>query len=270
MITKATKNPIQTTARFAAFLYLLIAVIAGFTYFYVPSQLIVPGDAAATASNIQASGSLFRLGIGAELVIFLSEIVLSVLLYFIFKPVSKTLSLIAAVSRLAMTAVHALNLLNHLIALLLLSGAAYLTVFEPAQLNTFAMLFLDAHGIGYTIGIVFFALSTGTLGYLIYKSGFLPKALGGLFLVASLGYFIDSFSLLLNPSWKDTPVLIAMTIAIAEIAFPLWLLIKGVNTEKWEKRALESAELEPHRSGRDGGFEPAPIGQLIADPQPRK
>lgn len=194
---------------------------------------------------------------------------LSVLLYIILKPVSKTLSLIATASRLAMTGVHALNLLNHLIALFLLSGAAYLTVFEPAQLNAFAMLFIDAHGIGYSIGIVFFALHTAILGLLIFKSGYLPKALGVLFLIASLGYFIDSFSLLLIPSYKDTPALIAMTIAIAEIAFPLWLLIKGVNTEKWEKRALESAEFAPRRGSSDMAFEPAPVGQLISDSNPR-
>lgn len=270
MKANGNKNSIQKMARSAAALYLLIAIVAGFTYFYVPSQLITPGDAAATANNIRESGSLFRLGIGGELIIFLSEIVLSVLLYVILRPVSKTLSLIAAVSRLAMTAIHGLNLLNHLIALLLLSGTAYLTVFEPAQLNAFAMLFLDAHGIGYTIGIVFFALSTCTLGTLIFKSGYLPKALGALFLVASLGYFIDSFSLLLNPNYKDTPAVIAMTIAIAEIAFPLWLLIKGVNTDKWEKRALEAAELEPRGNGSNAGFEPAPAGQLVAEPRPRR
>lgn len=269
MKANGNKHSIHQMARSAGALYLLIAVVAGFTYFYVPSQLITPGNAAATATNIAASGTLFRLGIGGELVIFLSEIILSVLLYVILRPVSKTLSLVAAVSRLAMTAIHGLNLLNHLIVLLLLSGTAYLTVFEPAQLIALAMLFLDAHDIGYTIGIVFFALSTGTLGYLIFKSGYLPKALGALFLVASLGYFIDSFSLLLIPSYKDTPAVIAMTIAIAEIAFPLWLLIKGVNTDKWEKRAVEAAEMEPLRSGSETGFEPIPAGQQLAEAKPR-
>ena len=117
-------DSIKKTARIAGSLYLLITVAAIVAHFYVPSNIIVPGDAAATASNIMASEPLFRVGaIGGELVILLSEIVLSVLLYVLFKPVSRLLSLVAAVSRLAMTAIHGINLLNYFFALLLLSGA---------------------------------------------------------------------------------------------------------------------------------------------------
>lgn len=269
MHTVKTQNSIQMTAKISGVLYLLIAAAAGFAHFYVPSQLIAPGDATATANAIAASGTLFRLGIGSELLILLSEVVLSVLLFIILRPVSKTLSLVAAVSRLSMTAIHAVNLLNHFIALLLLSGTAYLTVFDPAQLNALAMLFIDAHGFGYSIGIVFFALHTAILGYLIFKSGYLPKILGILFLVASLGYLVDSLSLLLIPSYKETPAVIAMTIMIAEIAFPLWLLIKGVNQEQWEKRVLASVEAAPRLSGSDTGSEPATAGQLRAEPKTR-
>jgi len=114
-----------------------------------------------------------------------------------------------------MTTIHGLNLLNKLFVLLLLSGAGYLTVFEPAQLNALVMLFLDGHTYGFGIGIVFLSLHAILLGYLIYKSGYFPKILGVLF--------------------------IALPIAIGEIAFPLWLLFKGVNAGQWEKRALGSA-----------------------------
>jgi hypothetical protein len=240
MTTREEIHSIQKIAKVAGALYLLIAVLAGFVHFYVPGKLIVPGDAAATAGNIMASTGLFRMSIAAELVILLSEIVLSALLYLLFKPVNKTLSLVAAVSRLAMTVIHGVNLLNHFIVLLLVGGAAYLTVFQPNQLQALVTLFLDSYNYGYTIGIVFFTLHTFTLAYLIFKSGYFPKILGVLFVVAAFGYLIDSFSHVLIPGYKTGPAYIALPIAIAEIAFPLWLLIKGVNVEGWEKHALGS------------------------------
>ncbi len=232
---------IQKTARFAGVLYLIITVAAIFAHFYVPSNIIVPGDAAATANNIVNSETLLRVGgVGSEMVILLSEIVLSVLLYFIFKPVSKMLSSLAAVSRLIMTTIHGINLINYFFAILLLSGAGYLAVFDAEQLPALAMVFLDAHSYGFTIGIAFLTLHVFLLGYLIYRSGFVPRIFGILFLAAGVGYLIDSFALLLSSTYKTTPVYLAVPIAVAEIAFPLWLLIKGVNVEKWEERALES------------------------------
>jgi len=229
-------NSIQKTARIAGVLYLLITVLSIPVHFVIPTQLIIPGDAAATANSIMASMGLFRMGIGAELVLLLSEIVLSVLLYILLKPVSKTLSLIAAVSRLAMTMIHGANLLTHFIVLLLLGGAGYLTVFAPDQLQALVMVFLNAYDYGFTIGIVFLFLHASILGYLIFKSGYFPKILGVFFMIASLGYLIDSFSHILIPNYQTGPVYLALPIAIAEIAFPLWLLIKGVNAKQWEKR----------------------------------
>ena len=187
-----------------------------------------------------ASESLFRVGgIGGEMVILLSEIVLSVILYVLLKPVNQTLSLIAAVSRLAMTIIHGLNLLNYGFALLLLSGADYLTPFTTDQLQSLMMLFLDAHSFGFTIGIAFLTLHVFILGYLIIRSGYIPRILGILFLIAASGYLIDSSALLLLPNYA-TPDFLALPIAVAEIAFPLWLLVKGVNTDQWKRRAHES------------------------------
>jgi hypothetical protein len=236
---------IQRYAKLAGALYLLIAVLSGFVHFYVPGKLIVSGDATTTANNIIASEGLFRMSIGSELVILLSEIVLSILLYVLLRPVSNTLSLVAAVSRLAMTTIHGVNLLSSFIVLLLLSGAGYLTVFAPNQLHALVMLFLDAYTYGFTIGIVFLALHAFVLGYLIFKSGYFPKILGVLFIIAAFGYLIDSFSHALFANYKTGAVYFAIPIAIAEIAFPLWLLFKGVNAEQWEKRALESACYNP-------------------------
>ncbi len=233
---------IQRNARFAGVLYLVITVAAILAHIYVPSLIIVPGDAAATANNINESATLFRLGtVGGELVVLLSEVVLAVVLYVLLKPVDKTLSLIAAVSRLVMTTVHGINMINYFFAILLVSGTGYLSVFSAEQAQSLAMLFLDAHGYGFTIGIAFLTIHVFVLGYLIFKSGYFPKILGVLFIAAGVGYLVDSFALLLLPSYETTPGIIAATIAIAEIAFPVWLLIKGVNKEGWEKRSLESA-----------------------------
>jgi len=205
---------IQKIARIAGMLYLLITVLSIPVHFVIPAQLIVAGDATATANQIMASAGLFRMGIGAELLLLLSEIGLTVLLYILLKPVSKTLSLVAAVSRLAMTMIHGANLLTHIIVLLLFGGAGYLTVFEPAQLNALGMMFLNAYDYGFTIGIVFLFLHALILGYLIFNSGYFPRILGVLFMIASLGYVIDSFSHVLIPNYKTGPVYLALPIAI--------------------------------------------------------
>lgn len=232
---------IQRTARIAAVLYLIITVAAIFAHIYLPSNIIVPGDAAATANNIISSETLFRVGgVGGELVVLLSEVILSIVLYVLLKPVNKTLSMLAAVSRLVMTTIHGLNLLNYFFAILLLSGAGYLSAFNTEQLHGLVMLFLEAHSIGFTIGIAFLTLHVFILGYLIFKSGYFPKVLGILFIAAGVGYLIDSFALLLFSGYETTPTVIAIVIAVSEVAFPLWLLIKGVNKEGWEKRSLQS------------------------------
>jgi hypothetical protein len=240
MTTRAAGTSPLVYARIAGILYLIIAIAAIFGPSFVRSSLVVPGDATTTANNIMASGSLFRAGIVSYLVIFLSEIVLSVLLYVLLKPVSKTLSLIAMVFRLAMTTIHGINLLNQFSALLLLSGADYLTVFETDQLHALVLLFLDAHEYGWWIGIVFFSLHVFLLGYLVYKSGYFPRILGVLLILASFIYLINALAILLLPNYEETPVFLALLIVIAELAFPLWLLFKGIDVEQWEKRALES------------------------------
>ncbi len=236
---------VQLTARIAAILYLVITVAAIVAHGVVPGNLFVAGDAAATASHIAASESMLRFGgIGGELVILLSEIVLSVLLYVLLKPVNKTLSLLAAVARLVMTTIHGLNLLNYFFVLQLVGGASSQSVaaFSTDQLQALALLFINAHHYGFEIGIAFLSVHAVILGYMIFKSGYFPRLLGVLFMVAAAGYFVDSFGQLLFANYgTTTPAFITIPIVLGEIAFPLWLLIKGVNVKGWEKRALETA-----------------------------
>ena len=231
MATQEKTNSLKKTARIAGLLILIISVFAPFSMMYVPSNLIVPGDAATTAKNIMASEGLFRAGIVSDSIVFLIEIVLVVILYVLLKPVSKTLSLVAAFSRLAMTVIQAINLLNHFTPLLLLSGAGYLTVFEPDQLYALVLLFLNAHEYVVLIWGLFFGLHLFVLGYLVYKSGYIPRILGVLLVIASLCYLTQSFGNILLPQYEEIFASVGL-LSMIELAFPLWLLIKGVKDQQ--------------------------------------
>jgi hypothetical protein len=227
-------------ARVAGFLLLFVAIIAPFSQLYLPSTLIVPGDATATANNIGASGWLFQLGIVSESLVFLIEIVLCGLLYVLFRPVSRTLSLISAFARLSMTVVMGINVLPYFVALMLLSGAGYLTVFEPAQLDALALVFLNAHGYGIFIWQLFFGFHLAVLGYLIFKSGYFPRTLGVVMVFAALGYLIDAYGNVVLPEYAETFGLVAGVGAIiGELPFFLWLAIKGVNVQRYNERAQQ-------------------------------
>lgn len=233
-------NSIQKIARITGVLILMLVVIAPFSVLYVPSTLIVPGDAATTAGKIVANESLFRLAMVSDSMVFLIEIVLCALLYVLLKPVSQTLSLVAAFARLAMTVIQGINLLTYFIVLLLVSGAGYLTVLAPDQLQALVLLFLNAHESVVLIWGVAFGLHLLVSGYLVYKSGYLPRIVGGLLIVAGLCYFTQSFGNILMPQSKALFASIGL-LSIVEIALPLWLLIKGVNVEQWKKRVLAAA-----------------------------
>ena len=221
----------QKAAKIAGFLYLVIIIAGIFAEFFVRSSLIVAGDATATANNIAASEGLFRAGIAADMVMIMCDVAVALLFYVLFKPVSKSLALLAAFFRLAQAAVLGINLLNLFFVLQLLGGAGYLAVFGLDQLQAFVLLFLGAHSIGYSIGLVFFGVHCLILGYLVFKSGYFPRILGVLLMFASLGYLIDSFAnfLLLNYEAYETifSLVVFVPAFIAELSFCLWLIFKG-------------------------------------------
>jgi hypothetical protein len=220
-------------ARIAGVLYLVITAAAIVAHIYVPAQLNV-GSADATTT-----GTLLRIAVGGELVVLISEVALSLLLYVLFAPVSRMLALTASVFRLIMTTIHGVNLLNYFFVLLLL-GNGGLAGFSLEQRDALSRYFLDAHSYGFTIGIVFLVPHVFVLGYLIYRSGYIPRVLGGLFLLAACGYLFDSMALLFVPGYAVTPAFVALPIAVAEIAFPVWLLVKGVRADRWGERAANS------------------------------
>jgi hypothetical protein len=228
-------------ARIAGLLVLVLVVLGPFSQLYVPSTLIVPGDATATADNIRASGWVLRLGIVSDSLIFLIEIVVTVLLYVLLRPVSRTLSLVLAFARLAMAVIQGINLLPYFTALLLLSGAGYLRVFEPDQLDALALLFLNAHQYVVYIWEIFLGLHLFVLAYLIFKSGYFPRILGVLMVLPSLGYLTHGYGSFLFPNYEEIfSGVVGVGAVIGELPFFLWLLIKGVNVQQWHNRASAS------------------------------
>ncbi len=225
--------PVKAYARLAGVLYLLIAFAAVIPHFYMPDALIEADNAAQTAQNILDNEGLFRAAIASEIVILLSEVVLSILLYILLKPINRMLAMTMTVSRLVMTIVHAFNLINYFMVLLLLSDNSYLVSFDNDQLHSLVMLFLDAHHYGFSIGLIFFVLHVFILGYMLIKADFFPSILGWMFLVAAFGYLIDNSLILFTSDYDTTPAYLALPIIVSEIALPLWLVARGINKEKW-------------------------------------
>lgn len=223
-------------ARVAGIVYLVMGVFGAFSILYVPSSLIVPGDAATTANNIMASELLFRSGIVSGLLTQIIFILLVLFLYQLLKPVNKNHALLMVIFALVGIPIAMLNELNQFATLLLLSGADYLTAFATDQLHTQVLLFLNLHEYGVLIAQIFWGLWLLPLGLLVFKSGFLPRILGILLMIGCFGYVIDSFALILFPSFKT----IAQFTFVGELLLPLWLLIKGVNVEQWEQRNRET------------------------------
>ena len=240
MTIKEKMNSINRTARFAGFLYLIMIPLGLFGIMWV-SSLIVPGDAAITANNIMASESLFRLSIMSALILQTGHILLVLVLYKLLKAVNKNHALLMVIFMLVAVPIAMLNELNRLAVLLLLSGADYLTVFTADQLQALVPLFLGLHEHGINIAGIFWGLWLFPMGYLVFKSGYIPRILGVLLIIAGFGYLLDFFTFFLLPNFYATINQITQFTGWGELLLPLWLLIKGVNVEQWEKRALESA-----------------------------
>ena len=223
-------------ARIAGFAYLIIIISGIFAEFFVRSGLIVAGNATATANNIINSESLFRIGIAGDLLMIVCDVVVALAFYVLLIQVNKSLALLAAFFRLAQAATLGINLLNLFFVLHILSGADYLNVFGTDQLHALVLLFLKGHSTGYLIGLVFFGIHCLILGYLIFKSGFIPRILGVLLVFAAFGYLIDSFANFLLPNYADYERIFLLVVFvpafIAELSLCLWLILKGAKIDE--------------------------------------
>lgn len=232
---------VKAKARLAGALYLIIFVVAPFAFLIVPEAIVVDGDAATTASNVIDSEGLFRAGMVAETIIVATEIVLAGLLYGLLRPVSRPFSLAAAAARVGEAIVQAVNLFTSGIVLLILGGTGYLAAFEPAQLDALAALFVEANNFGVMVWGLLFGIHLALLGYLIYRSGFWPRLIGALVMVASVGYLAQSYGHLVAPEHDGFfEVLVIALAAPGELAFTIWLLWKGVDVDRWYRRQRDS------------------------------
>jgi len=237
-VSRFADLPQRPVAMVAGLGLLLMAIISPFAFLNTYQNIMVSGDAKATVENIIAAGSLFNIGIFIFLVVVILDIVVAWALYVLFKPVHKSLSLLAAWFRLTYAPIFALAL-NHLFnASQLLSGADYLKVFGTDQLYAQAMLSVSAFKNSWDIGLVVFGLHLWVLGYLAFKSGFIPKWLGVLLVVAGFGYIADSFGKFLLPNYN---IALAQFTFVGEALLIFWLLwkgIKGFDKELEKKRSL--------------------------------
>lgn len=225
-------------ARIAGVLYLALVPLGIFGILYVPASLIVPGDAAATAGNIMGNELLFRLSIVSALVVQLVNILLVLVLYRLLKPAGAKWAALMVVFFLVSVPIAMLNELSRLAVLSLLGGAGSATAFAAGQLQDWAVLFLDWHAQGIVIAQIFWGLWLFPMGWLIFRSGYLPKVLGILLMIGCLGYVADSFTALAFPGFGVT---FSEFTFLGEVLFPLWLLIKGVNIAEWEKKTRAPA-----------------------------
>jgi hypothetical protein len=228
-------------ARLAGLLYLIGGVTGVFGILY-GSSLVVPGDAAATARHILAAQSLFRLSIVSALLCQILFIFVALVLYQLLKTVSRTMAGLMVIFMLLSIPIAMLNELNNVAVLYLLSGAASLHVFSADQLHALVPLFLELHARGLDISFLVGALWFFPLGYLVFRSGFLPRALAVLLIVNGLAYLIDSVAAVLLP---DHGVNMVMFTGWVEVLFALWLLIRGVNVESYNRIAFVEREHSP-------------------------
>jgi hypothetical protein len=234
--TRADATALQTYARIAGILFLISMVAGGFGEFYVPTTLIVSGNATATAANITAHDSFFRMGFAAYLVEGVCDIALSLVFYRLLRPVQKDIALLAAFFGLVSTAVFAVCELFYFAPSFILGGADYLKTFSPDQLNTLSLLSLKFYAYGGMIFLAFYGIATGIRAYLIYRSGYLPRFLGVIMGLAGLGFILKNLTMVLAPAYASDFFVLPMM--VAGLTLTVWLLVKGVDESKLEARAV--------------------------------
>jgi hypothetical protein len=224
-------------ARMAGCLYLLNIAAGAFIYGFVRSTTITPGDADATAANILQHALLYRLGFVAGIVPVLCNVPLALIFYDLFKVVNRSLSALVAFFILVATAIESANLLNYYAPLIFLEGGRS-SAFKSEQLHAFAYMSLALNAIGFNVAVVFFAFYDLLIGYLVFRSGFLPRILGVLMAVAGLCYLTSSLASFLSPRFAAHLLpYVLMPSGAGELALCLWLLVMGIDVENWSKQA---------------------------------
>jgi uncharacterized protein DUF4386 len=230
-------NQTKRQARLAGLLYFLASVPAPFGLIYVPNKLIVLNDATATANRIRASESLLRLGIGCELLASIMFIFVVVALYRLFKAVNETHALVMMILILVSIPISLLSVVNEIAALIVVSGADFLSAFGTDQLNALAYIFMRLHSRTILVAEIFWGLWLFPFGILVIRSRFIPRFLGYLLFLAALGYLASSLTFLLLPAYEPVVDTFATKLTICELPIILWLLIWGAKDQPLPVRA---------------------------------
>lgn len=221
-------------ARTAGLLYLIVVVAGIFSLAYVPSHTVVPGDAAATWAKIASSETLFRLGIVASCVCYVAFLLLPLALHRLLSPVSRNAAALMVAFAVVSVPISFANLSHKFEVLTLLGGADYLRAFGAEQLQAQAMLSLDAYNKGILVSKIFWGLWLLPFGYLVFKSGILPRMLGILLMAGCFGYLIDFLGRALFPGYPETAIarFVILPATLGEIGTCLWLLVMGARESK--------------------------------------
>jgi hypothetical protein len=225
-MTGAAPDTIRKQARFAGLLYLVMTLTAPIGLMFVPETLIVPGNATLTAEHLRTSETLFRIGIASELFHQALAVFIVLALFRLFRPVSETLAWqMVILGALVSVPIMFVNVLNEIAALILVSGPAFLTVFDRAQLEALALLFLRLHDHGIDIASIFWGLCP--FGLLVIRSGFIPRFLGVLLIIAGVAYLVESFLLVLAPRLGHAAGPYAIVLELSELPIVFWLVVWG-------------------------------------------
>lgn len=229
----------RLVAKIGGVLYLIIIFLGALGEAVVRGSIVVPGDATATAANLRSMEWLWRLGVAGEVVLLTCAIALALILYVLLRPVSRDLAMVAVFLNLVCIAIEGVAAVSLATALLPVTNAAYASAFTPEQLSVMAMFSVQSHTAGFGIALIFFGVECVVLGYLISRSGYMPRSIGVLIQIAGACYVINSFALLLSPPLSSQlfPAILIPSL-IAELSLALWLLVKGVRTEQWNQHVF--------------------------------
>ena len=230
---------IQVYARIGGVLFLVSLVAGGFGEGYAPARLIAPGDAAATVRHILDSDTLFRVGFASYLVEALCDVALTVVLYVLLRPVNRVLTLGIVLFRLMATATFAFAELFYFAPSLILRNDAYLKSFSPDQLHTLTLVLLNLYGVGGAVSLVFYGAASIGIGYLMFRSEYLPQILGVLWAIGGGCFVLRTFAFVLFPNIPTAILQVPQVLAILLLA--IWLLARGVDVSQWEARARAGA-----------------------------
>ena len=237
-LDRTTEMGPRTKGRFAAALYLLYIIAGVIAQGFISDRLVVFRDAATTAANILANQSTYRLGLTVYLIEMAGQIATVVLFYQLLKPVSRTGAMLAAAFELTGCGIKIFSRLFYFAPLLVLGGStSYLSAFNKEQLDAIALLLLRINNYGAAIALAFFGFSTLLQGWLIYRSGFLPRWLGVIAMIGGIGWLT-----FLSPSMGMSVFLyVAVYALIGVLITVVWLLTVGIDEERWRQREAEAA-----------------------------